>query len=372
MSKKSSKVSTENDKRSYLSQSDVPGLALESALRVPRALADSYAKQPTRPLRVAEALEMTPTSGTFRTLCGASIAYGLTEGGYNAETIALTDLGRRIVAPTEEGDDQKAMKTAFMQPQIVGKFLTKYDGSKLPTETIARNVLAEFGVPSDATERTYRLIVGGARQLGLLVDIKGSLLVDLNSTQSLGAEDARSETTPSPLPGMVVMPALSVAASKAVEELANEPTVVKVNNRVFITHGKNLEIVDQLKPLLTYGGFEPHLEIEKENIAVSLPDKVMKGMSSCGAAVIHVGLEERLLTPDGQERRMLNQNVLIEIGAAMALYGKRFILLVEKGVQLPSNLQGLYQVRYEGERLDFEATMKLLNSLNEMKKAVAA
>ena len=64
---------------------------------------------------------------------------------------------------------------------------------------------------------------------------------------------------------------------------------------------------------------------------------------------------------------MLNANVLIEIGAAMALFGRKFILLVEKGVTLPSNLQGLYEVRFEGSKLDYEATMKLLKAFNDFK-----
>ena len=57
----------------------------------------------------------------------------------------------------------------------------------------------------------------------------------------------------------------------------------------------------------------------------------------------------------------------IEIGAAMALYGKQFILLVEEGVRLQSNLQGLYECRYEGNELSGEATMKLLKSFNEFR-----
>lgn len=65
---------------------------------------------------------------------------------------------------------------------------------------------------------------------------------------------------------------------------------------------------------------------------------------------------------------MLNSNVLIEIGAAMALYGRRFILLVKEGITLPSNLQGLYQVRYVGETLDGDATIRLLKAINELKK----
>jgi predicted nucleotide-binding protein len=51
----------------------------------------------------------------------------------------------------------------------------------------------------------------------------------------------------------------------------------------------------------------------------------------------------------------------------MALYRRRFILLVERDVKLPSNLQGLYEVRYEGQRLDYEATMKLLKAFSDFK-----
>ena len=61
----------------------------------------------------------------------------------------------------------------------------------------------------------------------------------------------------------------------------------------------------------------------------------------------------------------MNENVLIEIGAAMALYGDRFILLVEEGVKLPSNLQGLYEVRYTRENLDATDTVKLLGAIKD-------
>ena len=64
---------------------------------------------------------------------------------------------------------------------------------------------------------------------------------------------------------------------------------------------------------------------------------------------------------------VLNPNVLIEIGAAMALYGERYILLVREGVKLPSNLQGLYEVRYAGDKLDATETIKLMGSINDMK-----
>jgi predicted nucleotide-binding protein len=83
--------------------------------------------------------------------------------------------------------------------------------------------------------------------------------------------------------------------------------------------------------------------------------------------VIHVSSEGILYDKEGKEYPTINDNVLIEIGAAMALYGRNFILLVEEGVKLPSNLQGLYECRYHGDELNMEATMKILKAFNDFK-----
>ena len=136
-------------------------------------------------------------------------------------------------------------------------------------------------------------------------------------------------------------------------------------NRVFITHGKNLKILDQVKQILTFGKFDPVIAMEHETAAKSVPRKVMDEMRTCDAAVIHVSTDRVLYDQDGVEVPRINENVLIEIGAAMALYRDQFVLLVEEGVHLPSNLQGLYECRYQGAELNVEATMKLLKAFNE-------
>src|SRR2546427_10164069 len=97
-------------KRKNLSQQDVPSSSLEKALRVARAIADNYGFKPSSPIQIARALGVQPTSGGFRMLTGASIAYGLTAGGYNAETISLEPLAMRIVRPTADGDDLAAKR----------------------------------------------------------------------------------------------------------------------------------------------------------------------------------------------------------------------------------------------------------------------
>ncbi len=353
-------------RKRYVSQSDVPAHSLSDALRIPKAIANEYGKAPTKPLLVAEAMGMTPTGGTFRMLCGASIAYGLTEGGYNAPVISLTQLGRRIVAPIEEGDDRAASIAALLRPRVIREFLTRYDNSRLPSEHIARNVLEEMNVPNESTGRTLDIIVRGADELGLLCEIKGQPYVNIDSAvvpdgpATEGASNGETEQLATPN----VTPSPPEVQSDPDGTTESRTTVVQ---RVFITHGSNTEIVAQLKTLLQFGQFEPVVAVESASVSDPIPKKIMDEMRSCQAAIIHVNSEKELLDNQGDLHKHLNPNVLIEIGAAMALYPGKYILLVEDGVTLPSNLQGLYEVRYVGESLDHDATMRLLSALTKFR-----
>jgi len=350
----------------YLNQTDVPRHSLEEAMRVPRAISDEYGKQPTSPLDIAAALDVKPSSGGFRYLCGAAVAYGLTDGGPTVPQISLTDLGRRIVAPRKEGDDIAAMRQALLQPRVIQQFLARYDGSKLPTDRIGTNVLESMGVPADATARTFNLIVDEARRLGMLRTIKNDDYVQLDSAITAAPEEPEESHDEAPDDGGDVYAAGEEDAPEDASPRAST-AALKENRRVFITHGKNTKIVTQLKELLAFGDFEPIVSVERESLSKPVPDKVLDDMRSCSAAIIHVGTEQRLLDQNGDEHRIINQNVLIEIGAAMMGYGGKFILLVEEGTTLPSNLQGLYEVRYQGDELDHTATMKLLRAFNEFK-----
>ena len=123
----------------------------------------------------------------------------------------------------------------------------------------------------------------------------------------------------------------------------------------------------QIKYLLTFGSFEPVVSVERESTAIPVPEKVFEDMRSCAAGVIHVGSEGVYLDKEGNEHRKINDNVLIEIGAAMAVYGKKVVLFVEKEVQLPSNLRGLYRCEFNGDELDHQSTMKLLKTFSQFR-----
>lgn len=359
--------------RSYVSQEDIPAYELNEALLVAKALLQEYGGHPSTALDVAAAMDLTPASGKFRMLCGASIAYGLTSGGHNAAQISVTPLARQIIEPQEEGADLAGKREAIMKPRVLREFLSKYSGSQLPREDIAMNVLKSMNVPADRTKQVWDMILRSADSVGFLQTIKDRKYVNLGGIKPPAPispewqEDAATESPEAQIKAQVKTVHEPEAAAVAQE--ARRPSAQNESRmrRVFITHGKNTSFLEPIKELLGFGELIPVVSIHKESVAQPVPDKVMNDMRGCGAAIIHVDGEMRLMDSEAKEHTIINSNVLIEIGAAMALYGRRFILLVREGVKLPSNLQGLYEVRYQGDALDGTVTIRLLKAINEMK-----
>ena len=123
----------------------------------------------------------------------------------------------------------------------------------------------------------------------------------------------------------------------------------------------NKKIAEQM---VAFGKFDPVVARDRQT--------VMDEMRGCDTAVIHVDAD-RVLFDRGQNKEpRIGGESLIEIGAAMALYGRNFILLVEEGITLPPNLPGLCECRYSGEQLDMPATMILLKAFNDFTRSQPA
>lgn len=359
-------------KRPYLKQSDVPSASLTDALRLPQAILDHYAGKPTTPLQVAKALNMDPKGSQIRVLSGAAMAFGLVDGGAQAVSISLTDLARQILRPKEEGEDITARREAVLKPRVFGDFLRRYDGHPFPRQDIALNVIEELGVPREKAAEVLERIDSSARAVGFIDEIKGKNYVTLQgvsgtSTPSvMEVSDTSSTKDAIPQNEIDLAPMLSAGADQKERPpaaAADDPR----RRRVFITHGQNRDLVEPIRKLLEFGELEAVVSVDRQSVSKPVPEKVMDDMRRAGAAIIHVDAERTITDKDGNEHVIINPNVLIEIGAAMAFYGRRFILLVRDGVKLPSNLQGLYEVRYSGGNLDAGSTIKLLEAIKDIK-----
>lgn len=362
---KDNAASTQKQKR--LSQGAVPRHSLREALTVAQAITDHFAGDPTTPHQVAMALNISPTSSAWRSLTGAAVAYGLTKGGYNSSTIALEKLGRRCTAPTEEGDDVVARGEAALRPKVAREFFTKYNRAKFPNDTIAKNVLQQnFGVPVDRVSDALALLKDDGAFVGFIHQTKTGPFVSTDDLSpapvTVGSEERSPDDSGGQLPDADV-PVLEEPAEKTTPPTLPTPSASKTF-KVFITHGKNKKIVGQVKDVLHLYDIEYEIAVEEESPAIPVPQKVLTAMRRCQAGVMVVSADDDTAAESGS----INNNVLIEIGAAFVLYDQRVVLLWDKRLKVPSNLQGLYRCEFDGDELSFAAGTRLAKAVKGFRK----
>jgi Predicted nucleotide-binding protein containing TIR-like domain len=139
---------------------------------------------------------------------------------------------------------------------------------------------------------------------------------------------------------------------------------IRHSPRVFITCRASAKILEQVKELVAFGQFEPVVFRRHEIATAPLLSSLMEQMRGCDTAIVEV--DANILPREAEPR--IQADVLIEIGAAMALYGRNFVLLVEDHVALPPNLEGLCECRYRGDELNIPAMMEVLRAFSGFTK----
>jgi len=354
-------------KRSRISQSDIPSYSLETARRVPQSLADFYGSGATRPLDVASALDLGPSSSHFRVMCGASVGYGLTDGGPNAPTISLTKLGSRVVAPTEEDDDKAALREAALKPSVAAQFYQKYDGSPLPPKKIAQNVLATFAVPADRTSTVYNLLIENARYVGFLKTIKDKEYVDIGGPIPI----VSSLTAPADVDNdeddfTDVDDFADVDDDTQVGTPPPPASTPPTKNAIFVGHGGNKKPMEQLLKILNEYRIPYKAAVEEPNRARPIPQKVADTMRECGAAILAFTADKEYFDADRNSIWRPSENVSHELGAASVLYGERIVVFKEKGIELPSNFSSVGYIEFEKDKLS-DKGIELFRELVNMK-----
>ena len=155
-----------------------------------------------------------------------------------------------------------------------------------------------------------------------------------------------------------------VAETKTFEKMPTEPQNTGLKPRVFISNS-NTKVADQVKRMLDFLHYD-YVVGDKDETSVPLSDNKFGLMRNCDCAIINIAAAE-------QERRysglyILNSNVTSEINAAYLKYNTQVVLLVERKVDLPSNLKGLKRIEYDTDDLSFNAAMDLEKALADFKK----
>lgn len=351
-------------KSSKISQSDIPSVSLESAIRVARGLYDEFAGGSAAPHDVAFAIDVSPTSSAWRVVSGAAMAYGLTTGGAWAPAISLNDLGRRIVAPTEEGEDAQALVEAVMKPRVLRDFFTKYDRAKFPRDEIAQNVLMQMGVPKDRALRTLEIVKENGRFAGLIRESKTGPFVAIATA---GAPSVFHTNQPANevFDGETFEADADTSDDNSGRGFTPPPTQTSAPlspKQIFVAHGKNHQPLEALKKILDQFKIPYKVAVDEPNAGRPISRKVAQLMRECSAGIFIFTGDERFTDAQGADIYRPSENVVYELGAASVLWESKIIILKEKGVTFPSDYKDLGYIEFEPNGLPNNA-LDLLKEL---------
>jgi predicted nucleotide-binding protein len=338
-----------------------PRDTLKRTLSLAKSIDMNNAGRPFDRLTLAGSVNYSPNSSGFRQLIISSGRYGLTEGGYAADKIALTALGSQIVAPTSESQVNQGLRTALLNPPLFRKVLDFYDKKNIPREEILKNALKkEFQVAPEDVDACYEVLMTNMKDYNLIQNIRGNDFLQL---------DRLSETSVTPVTETATGEGLGTATTSVpmqgppVETIQRE--IVKIP-RVFISHSKSKNILGQIKQMLDFGKFEYIIAEDKETTAMPLSDKVFDLMLDCNCAIINISADAEKKQGETFEP---NENVLAELWGAYLHYKKRVILVIDRRLKdkLPSIMQGLTAIYYDGDELSWSDGMRLQASLSEFR-----
>jgi hypothetical protein len=349
-------MTNNQEKKRRKPRREYPIHTLEQALRVAQAIQDKNNGQPFKRILLANSINVKPMSSDFREILSSSLKYGMTLGTEKAENISLTELGRSIVKPRNTAEKARGLVEAALKPELFRKIYERYKNGKLPQGQFFRNVLeVDFHVPPPNSEEVGVFVTENGRFSEIIRDISGSPYVIFEPEQ-VTAEEVEPTEVPEGI-------------SRPIKEEMPQPSKAE-EVRIFVAHSKNKRILEQIKTMLEFGKYQYEVAEETETTAIPVPQKIMEAMRRCKAGIINISADEDERLENG--RYGVNENVLIEIGAAFVLYDQKVVLLVDKRVDLPSNLQGLYKCEYEGEELCWEAGLKLQKTITEFRASTAS
>jgi hypothetical protein len=165
---KADQKATAEKKPTVVSSESLPRRTLADALRIATVIRDNYAGKPTSWSEIASALGVSDRNPVNRYPLWSAVAYGLVLKHDN-NTYSLSETGRKILAPTYDGEREEGIKKALFTPSVLSRFYTDYNGSTMPSDELFPNVLeTRYDIPRERTPEAIEIIRENAKYAGAL------------------------------------------------------------------------------------------------------------------------------------------------------------------------------------------------------------
>lgn len=153
-----------------------PASTFEEPLEFAKKIFEFGSGQPVRRLSIFDHIGKSPESGASRQLLTNSNKYALTEGGYQAEQIRLTDDG--VKAANEDLPPRERMrariKLAIEDIEVFKGLYERFVGNKLPAKAALVDAAKQFDLSDDAAEEAADTFIVNLRYVGLLQTLSGA------------------------------------------------------------------------------------------------------------------------------------------------------------------------------------------------------
>jgi predicted nucleotide-binding protein len=258
--------------------------------------------------------------------------------------------------------------SCLMLPKVFQDVFTRFNGKSIPSEISLKDTLrSDFGVPSEDVNAVYQILDQNMKDYGLVEEIRGTKYLQLEKLAPviLKQEEMKVEQEEKQTGTKESGEGRGIEQPSKIAPPAPATVEVKVP-RVFISHSKNKTILGQIKQVLDFGKFQYVIAEEKETTAIPLPDKVFNLMWECNCAIINVSADTEKKQGDVFG---INENVIAELWGAFLHYKKRVILVIDSRLKdkLPSMMQGLTAIFYEGDKLAWDDGIRLQKALDEFR-----
>lgn len=143
---------------------------------LPEAIIQSAPAGSIRRLTLLDQLGKSPSSSATRQWITNSSKYGLTTGNYNAETLALTALGRKAVDETEgiAARTRARFEAGIGSVEVFKRLYETNLGNRLPLQAVLIDQAKEFGVPDADLNECIETFTVNAKYIGVLRTLSGA------------------------------------------------------------------------------------------------------------------------------------------------------------------------------------------------------
>jgi hypothetical protein len=145
------------------------------------------------------------------------------------------------------------------------------------------------------------------------------------------------------------------------------PTAASQPFRILISHNLKSNIALHLQELVRLMGIESEVVQRQAGDGFPLAEDMLQALRNCAAAIIIIAAEDCHL--NDENRMLINESSIAEIGAAYVNFERRVQLVWNKNIPLPSNLKALPFCELEGDELpNWNLGLQLIKSIKDFEE----